>query len=435
MTRLEDRTELARLGWLITTVGMAVILVVGSWLNYRVVRAAVDTLNLGQAELLGNAMRTARSDGGAGMDAASLQEILDTHAASGLRYLAVIGPDDTVLAEAGSKVGPLATPRTRGPGLATTLVAVGERVRSFQPRPPQRPPPMSGDAPPPREGREGASWDADVRGAYWNVVEFEPLAADVLAGGRRSLGLSCLAALLLVSLALLSWRASERADAARRAMDEQQHLADLGQMSAVLAHEIRNPLASLKGNAQLVAEQLPSGSPDRKRVDRVVSEANRLEALTADLLDFARTGPLRRSDSDPLEMIRQLVEDVGGGPYEVESGGSPRSWALDVARIRQALLNVLINAREASGAGPVRVRVDQGAAALVFEVFDSGSGLPPGAGERIFDPFFTTRTSGTGLGLAVARSVVRKHGGRIEATNQPGGGAVFRITLPATERA
>ncbi|NJD18582.1 MAG: two-component sensor histidine kinase, partial [Gemmatimonadetes bacterium] len=302
-------------------------------------------------------------------------------------------------------------------------------------RPPQRRPPGGNAPPPPPEGRTGARREREPRDANWHVVEFDPLAADVLAGGRRSLGLSVLASLLLVSLAVLSWRASERSEAARRAMEEQQHLADLGQMSAVLAHEIRNPLASLKGNAQLVAEKLPAGSPGRKQVDRVVSEANRLEALTRDLLDFARTGPLQRSDADPLEMVRQLVEDVGGGPFEIESAGAARTWALDVARIRQALLNVLMNAREASGSGPVRVRVEQAPGSLVFEISDSGAGLPAGEEARIFDPFFTTRTNGTGLGLAVARSVVEKHGGRIGAANRPGGGAVFRIVLPASESA
>lgn len=462
MTGSETRAAPARLGWLIATVGMAAILVIGSWLNYRVVRAAVDTLNLGQSELLGNAVRTFRRDPYGGVDAAALQEILDTHAASGLRYLAVLGPGDSILAQAGMPLEPVVAPRSGGPGPTVTLIPVGERIRAFHPRPPVRSrrdgggergdslrargdsaPPRWDSMPDPRtqggdrrspgardqSGRDPFSWIT-----YWTVIEFEPLAADVLAGGRRSLGLSVLAAVLLVFLALLSWRASERHEAARRTLEEQQHLAVLGQMSAVLAHEIRNPLASLKGNAQLVAEHLPQDSPDRKRVARVVSEAHRLEVLTADLLDFARTGPLQRSKVDPAEMLRQLMEDVGGGPFELDVQGSVGVWPLDVARIRQALLNVLMNARQASGDGVVRIRLDASSDRLVLEVHDSGGGLPEGEEDRIFEPFFTTRTNGTGLGLAVARNAVERHGGVIQAFNGPGGGAVFRITLPAQER-
>lgn len=461
MTLRETRAAPARLGWLIATVGMAAILVIGSWLNYRVVRAAVDTLNLGQSELLGNAVRTFRRDPSGALDQAALQEILDTHTVSGLRYLAVLGPGDTVLAEAGTPLEPVVAPQSVRPGPTVSLVSVGERIRAFHPRPPVRPRrdpgndqrdslstrrdsvPVWADSMSELQRQGGDRRDPDSREAsgrdpfswmsYWTVVEFEPLAADVLAGGRRSLGLSVLAAVLLVSLALLSWRASERHEAARRKLDEQQHLAVLGQMSAVLAHEIRNPLASLKGNAQLVAEHLAADSPDRKRVARVVSEANRLEVLTADLLDFARTGPLQRSDLDPAEVLRQLMEDVGGGAFDLEVRGEPRRWPLDVGRIRQALLNILMNARQASDSGLVHILVDATEERLVIEVRDSGHGLPEDEGERIFEPFFTTRTNGTGLGLAVARNAVERHGGDIRAFNGPEGGAVFRISIPAQE--
>jgi len=448
MTRQDEPKAPARLGWMITAVAMAAVLVIGAWLNYRVVRAAVDTLNLGQAELLGNAMRLPR---GQELDSVSLQEILDTHAAAGLRYVAVIGPDDSIVAEAGTRTAPLTRPAP-SMDFGARVIAVGDRMRAFQPRPPTRPSRGPGERPEPPPERpegevrpEGAQPDAGQEGAdrpdrgerrepfremYWSVVEFDPVAAEVLAGGRRNLGLSALAAALLLSLAALSWRAWERYESARRTLEEQQRLAVLGQMSAVLAHEIRNPLASLKGNAQLVAEKLPEDSPDRKRVARVVSEAQRLEALTADLLDFARTGPVQLSDADPMDLTRQLIEDVDGGPFELETRGAPRTWRLDPARVRQALLNVLMNARQASGSGTVEVLVDQGADELVFEVTDSGTGLPEGEEGRIFDPFFTTRTNGTGLGLAVARAAVEKHGGRIDAKNREGGGAVFRIAIP-----
>ncbi len=444
MSRRDDPRALARLGWLITTTAMAAILVVASWLNYRAVRAAVDTLNLGQAELLGSAMRMSVRPSESEVDPKRLEEILAERAASGLTYVAVVGPGDSILAQAGSSAGPIVRPRGRGL-TGTTLIRVGSRMRAFQMRPPvhmpgrsegrrrapdEQPGPPGDSGRAPGEAARRAGDGRPPRDFYWNVIDFDPVAADVLAGGRRNLGMSILAAAFLVSLAVLSWRTSERNEATRRAMEEQRRLAVLGEMSAVLAHEIRNPLASLKGNAQLVAEKLPAESPDRARVARVVSEADRLDALTADLLDFARTGPLHRSNTDPVALTRQLIEDVGG-PFELLTGGDARLWAVDAGRMRQALFNVLMNARQASNGGTVTVRVHQGADALVFEIRDVGEGLPPGSEGRIFDPFFTTRTSGTGLGLAVARGAVEQQGGRIEAANHPEGGAVFRISIPA----
>jgi two-component system sensor histidine kinase HydH len=206
-------------------------------------------------------------------------------------------------------------------------------------------------------------------------------------------------------------------------------------MSAVLAHEIRNPLASLKGHAQLLAENLTAGSKERGRADRVIGEAQRLESLTSDLLDFARSAPLDLKTVDPVAPVRASISDLGEDGFELDVAGAPASWPLDVGRVRQLLLNILQNARQASPEGKrPQVRVTTEGRSLVYEVRDFGAGLPPGAEARIFDPFFTTRTNGTGLGLAVARRVVEMHGGTITARNQPEGGALFRVVLPPTDR-
>jgi two-component system sensor histidine kinase HydH len=231
---------------------------------------------------------------------------------------------------------------------------------------------------------------------------------------------------------LLFWRTSGRFEAARLALAEQKRLSQLGEMSAVLAHEIRNPLASLKGNAQLLAERLPADSREKSRADRVVSEATRLEALTSDLLDFARSGPLERAVVDPAVLVRTAIADVDASGFELDAAAAPASWPVDANRMRQALVNILQNARQAAHDGrPPRVRVAQEGAALVVEVRDFGPGLAAGSEARIFDPFFTTRTNGTGLGLAVVRRIVEMHGGTITASNHPQGGAVFCIRLPA----
>jgi two-component system sensor histidine kinase HydH len=212
---------------------------------------------------------------------------------------------------------------------------------------------------------------------------------------------------------------------------EQRRLTQLGELSAVMAHEIRNPLASLKGNAQLLAEGLAPGSRERGRAERVIGEATRLESLTSDLLDFARSAPLDLKSVDPVAPVRASLADLGEEGFELDARRAPQRWALDPERVRQLLLNVLQNARQASPEGKKpSVRVAGEGKTLIYEVRDFGPGLPSGSEARIFDPFFTTRTKGTGLGLAVARRVAEMHGGTIAARNHPEGGALFRIEIP-----
>ena len=208
-------------------------------------------------------------------------------------------------------------------------------------------------------------------------------------------------------------------------------LSVIGEMSAVLAHEIRNPLTSLKGHAQLLVEQLPDESPERRKAERVIMEVARLEALTADLLDFVRSGPLELTQVDPAELLRASAQEVDQQEFELELEASPGSWPLDARRLRQALTNLLRNARQASpqGVRPV-ARVCTESGCLVFTVRDFGEGLPKGQEDRVFDPFFTTKMSGTGLGLSVARRIAELHGGSLTAENHPEGGAVFRVELP-----
>src|SRR5439155_21048299 len=132
-----------------------------------------------------------------------------------------------------------------------------------------------------------------------------------------------------------------RRSAEDRARGRERRLASLGEMSAVLAHEIRNPLASLKGNAQLLAAMLPADDKPRAKADRVVDEALRLEQLTSDLLAFVRTGELQRAAVDPAQLVR---EAAAGLAVEVDGTGAPRAWSLDAARMRQVVVNLLDNA-------------------------------------------------------------------------------------------
>jgi two-component system, NtrC family, sensor histidine kinase HydH len=424
MTGDRIRGFYARVGLLATTIALAVALVVGSWLNYRGAQAAVATLNVGQLDLIEVQLREAFHPWDPAPDSAALQRFIDSHPESGVRYIALLDPTGEVISSAGSPAMPAESPRIApesGPG--ARLVQSGDRVRGYVARPTAH------------GARPAAGPPTRPQRFAFNIVEFEPIVATTLvAGAYRSLVLGALAAALLTFAALGFWRNSVRFEAQREQIERQRRLSQLGEMSAVLAHEIRNPLASLKGNAQLLAEGLLSETRERRRADRVVNEAVRLQALTADLLDFARSGPIEHRTVDPVELLRTAAGEVADASVRIESHDAPTRWILDPERIRQALVNLLRNAAQVSPPDhPPVARITQEAKNLVFRIRDFGPGLLDDENERIFEPFYTTRTNGTGLGLAVARRVVELHGGRLEATNHPGGGAEFRIVIPRTE--
>jgi two-component system sensor histidine kinase HydH len=199
-------------------------------------------------------------------------------------------------------------------------------------------------------------------------------------------------------------------------------------MSAVLAHEIKNPLASLKGNAQLLASMLPAGEKSKAKAERVVDEAVRLETLTNDLLQFVRTGSIRRETVDPAAVVREAAESVKGD-VTVDVARAPRTWSLDASRMREVIINLVDNAVAAGE--PVTVTVAAENKTLVIEVSDNGPGVPTEDREKIFEPFHTGKIQGTGLGLAVVRRTIELHGGKIEVLDNSGGGARFRAEIPS----
>ena len=265
------------------------------------------------------------------------------------------------------------------------------------------------------------------------VYEFEPLAANELrAGALQTLGIGGAVSLILIVTAAGLWRLTLRAERVKEARDRDRRLAALGELAAVISHEIRNPLTSMKGHAQLLAENLPAGSRDRDKAERVVREAVRLENLTTDLLSLVRTERVERRDVEPARLLREAVESVDGARVELDLAAAPPLWSLDPEKLHQVLTNLLRNAVQASSEGEpayASIAVEQGR--LVFTVRDHGEGIPAGEEERIFEPFYTTRVRGTGLGLAVARRIVALHGGSVTAANHPDGGAVFRVAIPA----
>ncbi|MBI5498765.1 MAG: two-component sensor histidine kinase [Deltaproteobacteria bacterium] len=432
----------------LAAVAAAAALVASLVAGYLGARRAGDTLRRGQADVFQQAVRRLLVPGAGPPAKAELAAVVDAHRPDGLRWVALVAPGGTVVVEAGERSGsgrddvPVPPPGA--------LSEVRGRVRFAAPLPPRPPPPppppgfpgappgFAGGPPPPLPagpppGRaEGAPFAPPDPPDGWLVVEFEPLLAQGLADdARRTLVVGAAAAAAFVAFALLLARALRQREALALRLERERRLATLGEMSAVLAHEIRNPLASLKGHAQLLLETLPADGRDRTKAERVVREALRLERLTSDLLDFVRSGEIRPEPTDPAALLRAAAEEVEGGRFEVRTDGAPASWSLDAQRVRQALANVLRNAAQASpegAAAEASVTVEDGR--LVFVVRDRGAGIPAGEEEAIFEPFHTKRVRGTGLGLAVARSVADRHGGTIAAANHPDGGAVFRISLP-----
>lgn len=405
----------ARHGLVAAVVLMGVALVVTVWSTNRNVERASDVLLAGQAEVFDSTLR-ARFRGGA--TAELFAEAIELHADQGLRYVASYDLDGNLLIEAGTPTGTAEERREavleiQGP----QPVRVGEIARAVHgPRTP--------------EARERAR--ARGRSFGMVLVEFQPTVAESLERSARQnllVGAVGAAALLAIAFVLVRWFL--RREALERELAHERRLASLGEMSAVLAHEIRNPIASLKGNAQLLVKMLPDDGKPRAKAERVVSESVRLEALTNDLLEFARTGELHRREVDPGALLDAASRAQPPGRVEVDTSGAPAAWPLDDARMQQVLTNLLGNACDASS-GPVQASVREERGRLVFTVRDHGAGIDPDDLEKIFEPFFTRRTQGTGLGLSVSRRIVELHAGTLTATNAADGGAIFRVVIPRT---
>lgn len=400
-------------GFFAVTLALAALLILSAGSSFFAARHLTDVLVQGEGEALWHDLRDSLPRGRPPTEG-ELAALLAAHDPAGLRYLAIHGPDDAVI---------VATATPTYAALPDTRAHLGPdgRARIKRPLGPTHPHPPP-DAKPPPGARPGPPHV---------VLEYAPQAAvALLARARRDLLVSlAVAAALLVSAAIFH-RLQRRARIAEAGLLERRHLAALGEMSAILAHEIRNPLASLKGHAQLLEEQLAGDERRRAKARRIVDEAVRLERLTTSLLDFVRAGQLSRTRSDPRALARRVVDITDPTRVTVDDAAAPDAWPLDPTRVEQALVNLLRNALQASSDTPVQLTVQPEDGGLAFIVADRGPGVPLGLQGRLFEPFVTGRTQGTGLGLAVVRRVAELHGGRVTALSRTGGGSSFRVWLP-----
>ena len=228
-------------------------------------------------------------------------------------------------------------------------------------------------------------------------------------------------------------------------MEEQRRLAALGNMAAGLAHEIRNPLSGIKGAAQYLQE---GADPEqlREMLSVIVDEANRLNAVVTQFLDYARPLKLHVEPTAVEPLVRRIIElvRVEGLPPDVAIEADLEDdlphVPVDRDKLTAVLLNLVQNAVQAVGnSGTVTVRARttrlggptlRGPAAMAISVVDDGPGIEPEDMDNLFVPFFTTKPSGTGLGLAISRRLVQEHGGDIAVRTRPGHGAAFTVRLP-----
>jgi two-component system sensor histidine kinase PilS (NtrC family) len=335
----------------------------------------------------------------------ALHEAIVQSVASGL--MTVDGADRiTFLNRAGEEITGLALGQVRGR-------AAGEVLPGFA-----------------AEGRRGETEWVNARGVRLRLG----FSRFPLAGlGGRGLG----SAVIFQDLTEL--RAMEAA------MKRSERLADLGRVAAGLAHELRNPLASMAGSVELLSASQGLRQEDQRLMAIVLKEAARLEQLVARFLDYTRPAPPRLAEVDLAQLIGEVAEVFGRDPaaarIKVERSLQPVTLRCDPDQLRQVLWNLLANAAQAiqasGAAGAIRLAcAREEAGAIRIQVEDDGPGIAAADQAKLFTPFFTTKAGGTGLGLAIVHRIVESHGGTVVATAVQPRGACFTVRLPvaAAER-
>ncbi|GFO56364.1 sensor histidine kinase [Geomonas sp. Red276] len=249
-------------------------------------------------------------------------------------------------------------------------------------------------------------------------------------------------ATILISLVVAGWvlvfalyRYARREELHQQEMARRESLARLGEMGAMLAHEIRNPLSGIKGFAQVILKR-PTDERNERFAGSIVTEARRLESLVEELLAYASPAASPQAAVDVCELITHtgslLAAEAAELAVEVTADcGAGGTVTGNRDRLEQLLLNLGKNALQAMpDGGRLRIAAEREGKMVLITTTDTGAGIAAADLERVFEPFFTTKARGTGLGLALCRKVAEEHGGAIELVSRPGAGTVAKLRLP-----
>jgi len=216
---------------------------------------------------------------------------------------------------------------------------------------------------------------------------------------------------------------------------EQEALARLGQMAAVVAHEVKNPIAGIRGALQVIGSRMPADSRDKPIIGDIIARLDSLNGIVHDLLVFARPRQLRSEPVDLDRLIRNTLDLMHRDPIfanlQITFPNADAVVPADAEQLQLVVTNVLMNAAQAmGGAGEIAIGIERQAHAVVLAIEDHGPGMSNEVRDKVFEPFFTTKHRGTGLGMPIAKRIVEAHGGTIEILSSPGS-TVVQISLPA----
>jgi two-component system, NtrC family, sensor histidine kinase HydH len=220
-----------------------------------------------------------------------------------------------------------------------------------------------------------------------------------------------------------------------------ERLAALGEMAAGVAHELRNPLSSIKGLAVLLKSRFADSSSDREAADILVGEVERLNRSISELLNYARPDHLEKEKVSLNGIVQKAISlirvdaDAAGVEIRTEFCPPPDFVHADQDKLSQVFLNLFLNAIQAmKNGGTLKVGTSCDQAQLLCRVEDSGCGIDADLLPKIFDPYVTTKSGGTGLGLAMSVKIIEEHGGRIDISSTPGQGTTVAVSLPVWQQ-
>jgi two-component system sensor histidine kinase HydH len=239
---------------------------------------------------------------------------------------------------------------------------------------------------------------------------------------------------------LILFRDMTEVQTLKREIETSRRLASLGRLAAGVAHEIRNPLSSIKGFATYFKERYQANEEDRRTAEIMIKEVDRLNRAISQLLEFARPMPLQLRRTSIQGLVQHSLRMIEGQAsskgitIRLDIAGPIEEINIDPDKMNQVFLNLYLNSLEATNEGGtlvVSLRKETGSHRIKIAVTDTGSGIDKKDLEHIFDPYFTTKQTGTGLGLAIVHKIVEAHGGEVRVESEAGSGTTVTLFLPS----